>query len=91
MLPEGDRITGAMMFHTQERIYETQLDDGYGQSTFGDSSPCSSDSNAAGYGVAQQRVSDQVSWRGQLYRIVTVAPWKDFGYWRAVGVRMSGR
>jgi hypothetical protein len=26
MLPEGDRVTGAMVFHSMERIYETQLD-----------------------------------------------------------------
>ena len=26
MVPEGDRVVGAMVFHAQERIYETQLD-----------------------------------------------------------------
>jgi len=26
MVPEGDRITGSMVFHSQQRIYETQLE-----------------------------------------------------------------
>lgn len=26
MIPEGDRVTGAMVFHSQQRIYETQED-----------------------------------------------------------------
>lgn len=26
MIPEGDRVTGAMVFHTQKRIYLTQKD-----------------------------------------------------------------
>jgi len=28
MIPEGDRVTGAMVFHSQQRIYLTQLDSG---------------------------------------------------------------
>lgn len=31
MIPEGDRVTGAMVFHSRCRIYETQFDPG----TFG--------------------------------------------------------
>lgn len=26
MVPEGDRVVGSMIFHSTERIYETQLD-----------------------------------------------------------------
>jgi hypothetical protein len=34
--------------------------------------------------------SDQIEWRGERYRIYWVAPWVDFGYYKAIGVRMSG-
>ena len=81
MVPEGDRVTGAMVFHSQQRIYETQLDGGYGQPSYG----------AGGFDEATQRVSDQIFWRGQLYRILNVSPYPNRGYWRAVGVRMSGQ
>lgn len=81
MITEGDRVTGAMVFHSVARIYETQLDGGAGQSPYG----------TGGAGVSTQFVSDQISWRGQLYRILKLAPYADYGYWRAIGVRMSGR
>jgi len=35
-------------------------------------------------------ISDTMTWRGQLYRIISVKPWSDNGYYRAVGTRMSG-
>jgi hypothetical protein len=89
MIPEGDRISGAMTFHSYERIYETQLDGGYGQQPYGDNGFDCDNKNK--YGHSEQHVSDQIQWRGQLYRIISIAPWKDFGYWRAIGVRMSGR
>jgi len=81
MVPEGDRVTGAMVFHSQQRIYETQQDGGYGQPEYG----------AGGFGVATQFVSDKIAWRGQLYRVLAVSPYPNRGYWRAVGVRMSGQ
>lgn len=81
MLPEGDRIDGAMVFHSHERIYLTQLDGGYDQAQYG----------AGGFGVSVQHVSDQIYWRGQKFRVMHVAPYEDYGYWRAIGVRMAGR
>lgn len=81
MVPEGDRVTGAMVFHSQQRIYETQLDGGYGQAEYG----------AGGFGVTTQRVSDQIVWNHQLYRIISVSPYQTRGYWRAIGVRMAGQ
>jgi hypothetical protein len=81
MVPEGDRVTGAMVFHSQQRIYETQQDGGYGQADYG----------GGGFGTAQQFVSDQIAWKGQLYRVLNVSPYPNRGYWRAVGVRMSGQ
>lgn len=37
-----------------------------------------------------ESTSDIIAWHGQNYRIVFVAPWQDFGYYKAIGVRMSG-
>ena len=34
--------------------------------------------------------SDIIIWRNQLYRVLGSKPWEDFGYWRAVGVRIEG-
>ena len=36
-------------------------------------------------------ISDIVVWHGNQYRIVKVYPWQDYGYWKAVAVRMSGQ
>jgi hypothetical protein len=109
MIPEGDRVTGSMLFHASQPLYITELQGGAGQSPFGYSGPVQETGNQiavngqlylsvaplvsgpGGFGQAIQRVSDQVFWHGQLYRLITVAPWDDFGYWRAIGVRMSGQ
>lgn len=32
--------------------------------------------------------SDEILWRGERYRVAAVLPWGDFGYWKALGVRM---
>lgn len=68
MVPEGDRVTGAMVFHSQERIYETQLD-----------------------ANGKQHVSDKILWNFQLYRLISVSPYPNRGYWRAIGVRVAGQ
>ena len=36
-------------------------------------------------------ISDLVTWHGQKYRVVKVYPWQDYGYWKALAVRMSGQ
>jgi hypothetical protein len=32
--------------------------------------------------------SDEIVWQGERYRISSVIPWQDFGYYKAFGVRM---
>ena len=34
--------------------------------------------------------SDIAVWRGELYRLLTVFPYIDYGYYKAIGVRMVG-
>jgi hypothetical protein len=35
--------------------------------------------------------SDVICYRGQNYRLVKVWPWEDFGYYKAIGSRISGQ
>lgn len=35
-------------------------------------------------------ISDEIVWQGQRYHLVSVDPWQDFGYYKAIGVRMAG-
>lgn len=35
-------------------------------------------------------ISDKLQWNGNLYRVQSVTPWKDFGFYSAILVRMSG-
>lgn len=62
MVPEGDRLTGAIKILTTERIYITS--DG--------------------------EITDMVFWRGACYRIVTVTPDIDYGFYRSIGSRLDG-
>lgn len=39
---------------------------------------------------SQSGTSDILTWRGQKYRIVRVFPYEDYGYNKAVAVRMQG-
>ena len=32
--------------------------------------------------------SDEIVWNNERYRISSVLPWSDFGYWKAFAVRM---
>jgi hypothetical protein len=36
-------------------------------------------------------ISDIVTWHNCKYRVVKVYPWQDYGYWKALAVRMSGQ
>lgn len=36
-------------------------------------------------------ISDIVTWHGQQYRVLRVFEWQDYGYWKALAVRMSGQ
>lgn len=87
MVPEGDRVTGSMVFHSQQRIFETQLDappanSGFSQGGFG--------SGTMGGGPTQH-VSDIILWNFQKYRILNVGPYPNRSYWRAIGARLSGQ
>ena len=64
VVPEGDRIKGAMAFYTPTTLYLTSME--------------------------EANVSDQILWKGEMYKVVNIAPWGSFGFNRAVGVRMSG-
>lgn len=68
MVPEGDRLQGAISFHSSTVLYVTH----------------------AGSQNVPDGVSDIITWHNQPYRLLVVAPWDDFGYWLAIGVRMSG-
>jgi hypothetical protein len=37
-----------------------------------------------------QKLSDILVWRGVKYKVLQVFPWADFGFWKAVMVRMPG-
>ncbi len=76
MIEEGDRVTGAMVFHSQQRIYETQLDgEGGGPEVLGGGT---------------QRVSDIMFWNYQRWRVLHVYPYPNRNYWKAIAVRMQG-
>lgn len=81
MIPEADRVTGAMVFHSQQRIFLTQLDEGYGNPNFG---------SGDGYGTTNQRVSDILVWGFQRWRVLHVGPYPNRNYWRAIAVRLAG-
>jgi hypothetical protein len=35
-------------------------------------------------------LSDLITWNDQVYKVVAVVPWKDFGFWKAIASRQSG-
>lgn len=76
MIPEGDRVTGIMVFHSLARIYETQLDGG-------------TDSYQSPF-PPTQRVSDIMIWNYQTWRVLAVGPYPNRRYWRALAVRLGG-
>ena len=40
------------------------------------------------YNDVEKGTSDEIEWQGERYRIASVIPYVDFGYWKAFGVRM---
>jgi hypothetical protein len=65
MIPEGDRTTGAMVFHSSSPMYLTRIG-------------------------ANQGISDILLWRGEQYKVSSVAHYEDYGYYSATAVRMLG-
>ena len=39
---------------------------------------------------SEEGMSDQVLWHGERYKLIQVFSYEDFGYQKAIGVRMSG-
>jgi len=35
-------------------------------------------------------VSDRITWDGKVYKLLQVAPWKDYGFYAAIGDRVKG-
>lgn len=64
MIPEGDRVEGAIQFFTTQPIYSTSED--------------------------QSRISDQIMWQENMYRVSGIFKWNEFGYYGAILVRMTG-
>jgi hypothetical protein len=48
------------------------------------------ETNVAGGLSGTSGISDVITWRGQNYRIADVKPYADYGYWKSIGVRMTG-
>jgi len=44
----------------------------------------------AANGPANGGTSDEVLWQGDRYRLLSVAPYVDYGYYKSIGVRMAG-
>lgn len=64
-IPEGDKVKGAMVFHTTQELFVTRN----GQT---------------------KGTSDKIYWRGDYYRLFNIAPYADYGYFRAAGERITG-
>lgn len=71
-VPEGDRITGAMVFHSLKQIYTTRVGSGTGRR------------------ATTTGISDKILWRTEEYKIVSVSPYIDYGYYKAIGERIKG-
>lgn len=35
-------------------------------------------------------LSDKVEWHGDLYKIISILPWSDYGYYMSIGERIKG-
>jgi|SRR3974390_393811 len=74
MIPEMDRVTGAMVFHSFDRVYLTEIDQGdFGVPT-----------------TSAQRVSDIILWNNLQWRVMHVSPYPNHGFWKCIAVRLQG-
>ena len=64
-LPEGDRVSGGMNFHTNQALYVSR------EGTY-------------------EGISDKIFWRNNYYKLASVLPYADYGYYKASGVRTKG-
>ncbi len=49
------------------------------------------ETHTTGQSDANAGISDVIVWQNQNYKISKVYPWQDFGYYKAIGTRMSGQ
>jgi hypothetical protein len=84
MVPEGDRVTGSLQVFTAQPIYETLAERRERRPNDPD---WTSDNRGA---PAQAALSDKIRWHGHLYRILAVQKWRDYGYFGAILVRLTG-
>lgn len=40
--------------------------------------------------AARAGISDKIQWNGNSYRVQSVGPWRDFGFYAAILARMTG-
>lgn len=73
-VPEGDRVRGSMVFISTTEMRVTHV----------------SGPGAAPGATAAAGTSDTVTWRGDIYRLVKLWPYADYGFYKAVGVRTKG-
>lgn len=66
LVPEGDRVQGAMVFYSTAEIFVTHADG------------------------TTQGASDVLVWKGHTYRVLSVAEYSDYGYYKAIAVRTLG-
>jgi hypothetical protein len=38
----------------------------------------------------QQEISDKIRWQGEIYKLLIVEPFLDYGFYKALGVRVVG-
>jgi hypothetical protein len=74
MVLEGDKLTGAMVFHSQQRIYITEEDNG----------------PPPDFKPGTQYISDQMIWNNHRWRVTECFPYPNRNYWKAIAVRMKG-
>lgn len=44
----------------------------------------------ATHGGQNPGLSDKIEWDGEMYKILTVAPWQDYGFHKSIATRMLG-
>ncbi len=69
VLPEADRINGAVMVYVTQRLYVTGL--------------------LTAADLEEGRLSDELAWHGDRWKIVQVRDFADFGYYRAMATRKA--
>lgn len=65
-IPEGDRVGGEIVIHSNQKIYTTRATD---------------TTNKSG-------TSDELEWHGDRYKVYSVRDYSDYGYYKAIGIRM---